>query len=272
MRTTLLAGLIVISCAAFSQTPAFEVASIKPAAPPTDGRMIVRMGNDLGRINYTNVSLRNVMMRAYKVKEPQIVTPDWMNTERFDIVAKLPDGATNDQVPQMLQALLADRFKMTIHREQKVMPVYVLVPAKGGVKLQPTEETGNMRVMMSPRGRRLTGKVSLAQLADMLSNFMDRPVIDKTETKGNFDIDFEWSGDEGGGMRMGGMMGPGGLGPMGPPPGAPPVRKDEAAAPGADAPSLFTAIQEKMGLRLDPQKAPVDLIVVDHAEKLPTEN
>jgi uncharacterized protein (TIGR03435 family) len=271
MQTTLLAGVFVVSCAAFSQTPAFEVASIKPAAPPTDGRMMVRMGNDPGRINYTNVSLRNVMMRAYKVKEPQIVAPDWMNSERFDIVAKLPEGATNDQVPQMLQALLADRFKLTIHREQKVMPVYVLVPAKGGVKLQPTEESGNMRVMMSPRGRRLTGKVSLPQLADMLSNFMDRPVIDKTETKGNFDIDFEWSGDEGGGMRVGGMMGPG-PGPMGPPPGAAPARKEEGPAPNADAPSLFTAIQEKLGLRLDSQKAPVDLIVVDHAEKLPTEN
>lgn len=270
MRTIFLVGILALSsCAASAQTPApvFEVASIKPAAPPTDGRMMVRMGNDPGRINYTNVSLRNVLMRAYNVKEPQIVAPDWMNADRFDIVAKLPEGATREQVPQMLQALLADRFKLAIHREQKVMPVYALVAAKGGVKLPSSEESGQLRMMVSPRGRHLTGKVTLAQFADMLSNFLDRPVIDKTETKGTFDIDLEWSGDEGGGMRMFGGMGPG---PMGP--GPMPAPKEQAAAPNADAPSLFTAIQEKLGLRLDSQKAPVDLIVVDHAEKLPTEN
>jgi uncharacterized protein (TIGR03435 family) len=269
MRIALTAGSIAIfSSLAFGQTPApapaFEVASIKPSAPLTGNNFFVRMRDDPGRVNLTSVTLRNVLMRAYKVKEHQIVAPDWMNSERFDIVAKLPEGAQKEQIPQMLQALLADRFKLTLHREQKVMPVYALMPAKGGVKLPPAEASGRIQASVGPKGRHLTGKMTIAQFADMLSNFLDRPVLDRSETKAAFDIDLEWTGGDSN-MRIGGPMGP-----------APPPRPEGAETKepneNADAPSIFTAIQEKLGLRLEAQKAPVEILIIDHAEKLPTEN
>jgi len=274
MRLTLTGALFfATSCIASAQPAtapvAFEVASIKPAPPPTDGRIMVRMGSDAGRLTFTNVSLMNVIASAYKVKEVQISGPAWLGTERFDITAKIPDGAPKDQIPAMLQTLLADRFKMTFHKEPKVLPTYALLTAKGGPKLQPSETGGSLRMMMGPKGRHMTGKASMQQFADSLSNGLDRPVLDMTELKGNYEIDLEWSGDDAPRGMMGLPRGPGGPegGPR--PEGAPrPESHDESA----DAPSIFTALQDKLGLRLDPRKAPVDLIVIDHAEKVPTEN
>src|ERR1700720_191302 len=122
------AGLTVImACGAFGQAaappPSLEVASIKSAAPPVSGKLMVRMGGDPGRADYNNVSLRDIIRQAYGVKDYQISGPDWMNSARFDIVAKLPDGAPRDQVPMMWQTLLAERFKLQIHRETKELPM-----------------------------------------------------------------------------------------------------------------------------------------------------
>jgi uncharacterized protein (TIGR03435 family) len=276
MRSVLISSILMVtSCAAFSQsaTPAkaFEVASIKSAPPPTDGRLMVRMGSDAGRLDYNNVSLKDVIRAAFKVRNDQISGPDWMGSERYIISAKFPAGATKDDVPAMLQTLLADRFKLTFHKDSKVLPMYALVPGKGGAKLMPAETSGNMRMMMGPKGRHLTGKATMAQLADMLSNMSDRPVIDMTDVKGSFEIDLEFTSDfNPEGMRMG-MQGPppgggGGPGPGGP--GGEARQHDESA----DAPTLYTAIQEKLGLKLDARKGPVDLYIIDHAEKVPTEN
>ncbi len=267
MRSISVAGLLaVVSCAAFGQT--FEVASIKPAAPPVDGRLMVRMNSEAGRVTYTNVSLRNIITAAYKVKDLQISGPAWMASTRFDVIAKLPAGAKKEDVPAMLQALLADRFKLTLHKEEKVMPAYELLPGKSGPKLKEAEAGGGMRMMMGPRGRHLSGKATLSQLADNLSNALDRPVLDKTGIKGVYDIDLEWSGDEGG-MR--------GLGPLkaGPRPesGSPEVGHDaKIHDESADAPSIFTALQDKLGLKLEARKAPVEMLIIDHAEQVPTEN
>ena len=277
MQTILTTGILLITtCAAFAQStpPArtFEVASIKPAAPPTDGFLMVRMGGDAGRLDYVNVSLKDLIRNAFKIKDRQIEGPDWLGSERYDVKAKFPEGATKDDVPAMLQALLVERFKLTYHKRSKVMPIYALVPAKGGPKLKPADASGNLRMMMAPKGIHMTGKVPLAQLSDSLSNFTDRLVVDMTELKGIYDIDLEFK-PEGRGPGGPGMMrmgppggGPGGAGP-GPGPG-------EAGQPhdDAEAASLFTAIQEKLGLKLDPQKTPVDLYVIDHVEKTPSEN
>jgi uncharacterized protein (TIGR03435 family) len=272
MRIVSATGLIIVStCAAFSQSApaplAFEVASIKPAPPPTDGRLMIRMGGDAGRLDYNNVSLKDLLRAAYKVKDPQITGPDWMGSERFNLVAKLPEGASKDQVPAMLQTLLADRFKLTLHKEQKVVPAYALLVGKGGAKLHPAEGEGRLRVMMGPKGRHMSGVASMTSFADTISNVMDRPVIDLTGIKGSFDIDLEWSGDDGP-QSMRAMRGPGGPegGPR--PEGAP---RPEAHDESADAPSIFTAL-DKLGLKLDPRKEPVDILIIDHAEKVPTEN
>src|SRR5947209_12153437 len=112
-------GLFALtSCAAFAQAPpSFEVASIKQAAPQQMGRQMVRMGGDAGRVDYANVSLKDVLARAYGVNAYQVSGPSWLDTERYDIAAKVPEGVAADQVPAMLQALLLDRFKMTVHKE-----------------------------------------------------------------------------------------------------------------------------------------------------------
>src|SRR5262245_24439362 len=147
LRKIVCAGVVaVLSGMVCAQSPAsapqFEVASIKPADPQPEGRMEIRMGGDPGRVNYTNVSLKDILQRAYSVKRPQITGPSWLETDRFNITAKIPDGVANDQVPAMLQALLVERFKLTVRREKKDMPVYALVVGKNGPKLEKAEEDG----------------------------------------------------------------------------------------------------------------------------------
>ena len=215
MRIALATGLIISAARiALPQTApaplAFEVATVKQAPPPTDGRLMVRMGGDPGRLDYNNVSLRDIIRIAYKVKDAQINAPDWVSSQRYIVVAKFPEGATREQVPAMLQTLLADRFKLKLHKEQKVMPTYALLVAKGGPKLEKAEEAEGpgrgLRVMMGPKGRQMSGSTTMENLANTLSNFMDRPVMNLTELTGNFKVDIQWSGDE----RPAGMMrGPG---------------------------------------------------------------
>lgn len=269
MKSVLATSLF--AAALFAASPAFEVASIKPAAPPTDGRIMVRMGGDAGRLDYTNVSLLNIITAAYKVKEHQISGPEWLGSVRFDLTAKLPDGASHDQVPEMLQTFLADRFKLVVHKESKVMPSYALVVAKGGPKMQETDSPegpqGGGRMMMGPKGRHLSGKLTMKQLADNLSRWLDRPVTDATELTKVYDIDLQWSGDDGPqSMRALRALGPGKDGPEGGP--RPEGHNDDSA----DAPALPTALQEELGLRLDSRKEPADIITIDHIERAPSEN
>ena len=149
-RTILSAGLMVLGyglgCgAAFGQaSPSFEVASVKPAEPPAAGqggafRVMMRGGPgtpDPGQLTYSNVSLKNVIQNAYDVKGYQITGPKWLDSERFDITAKIPKGTTKDEFKLMLQNLLAERFKLALHRETKNLPIFGLVVAKGGPKLK----------------------------------------------------------------------------------------------------------------------------------------
>jgi uncharacterized protein (TIGR03435 family) len=266
MRAILGAGLIV--CTSFgvfgqSAPPAFEVASVKPAPPMTGNKLQVSLGGDPGRVNYSNVTLKIVMTRAYGVKTHQISGPAWLDSERYDLVAKVPAGASKDDIPLMLQNLLADRFKLTLHREKKVMPVYALVAAKSGPKLHPAEGEGGLRMSMGPKGRQLTGKTSIPKLADALSGWMDRPVLDMTEIQGIYDIDLEWipdSSQPNPKFALGGGIKPEGAG------------EGKAAAESADGVSIFTALQEKLGLKLETRKSPVEILVVDNAERVPTEN
>src|SRR5215469_15021168 len=132
--------------AAFAQTPArpaFEVASIKPAPPITQlaeqfrsGKAHIGMSIDGARVEFGFVSLADLIVQAYKIQPFQLNGPDWMKQERFDVLAKLSDGASKDHVPEMLQALLAERFKLSIHRDTKEQPVYALVVGKNGLKMK----------------------------------------------------------------------------------------------------------------------------------------
>ncbi len=326
MRKTFLPPAAAIiwfaSAPLFAQTPApapaFEVASVKPAPPiaPAQvmaGKIHVGMAVDGARVDIGNLSLRDLLCIAYRVKPYQLSGPDWLGAQRFDILAKLPEGATREQVPEMLQALLAERFQMAVHRDSKEEPVYELVVAKNGPKLKESEPdaakadgaapppppgggaqvniardgkgvtvmggqpgAGPTRVAMGPNGAMHleASKMTMARFADMLSNFAGRPVVDMTDLKGSYDVALDLSMEEmRNAARAAGVMvsggpgpGPGGPGPAGLP-GRAPV--PEASDPSAS--SIFTAVQQ-LGLKLEPRKDPVVTIVVDHAEKMPSDN
>jgi uncharacterized protein (TIGR03435 family) len=262
------------------ENPAFEVASIKPAEPLPMGQMRVRMTTDAGMLRYTNISLKDCIRAAYRVKDFQVQGPDWMGGARFDIVAKLPAGSTEEQVPEMLQALLAERFKLTLHRDTKEHAIYALVAGKGGPKLKPAEvpvgelaasgggpRTGGprnaMMMQIDGAGAHLKApSATLATLAEMISRFSERPVVDMTEIKGQYDFDLVFSPDTMRGMRMAGG------GPM-PPPGE--GAHSPADAPAEGAGSIYDSVQ-RYGLKLQPRKAPMEFLIVDHIEKTPTEN
>jgi uncharacterized protein (TIGR03435 family) len=287
---------------AAAQTLSFEVASVKPTAPLANGavRIMVRGGpgtSDPGQITYQGRSLKDLISSAYSVKSFQVSGPGWLDTERFDIVAKIPEGTTKEQFNVMMQNLLAERFKLAVHRETKDFPLYELTIAKGGSKLKPSTEdpsaaagqpppgpadgpaprgkdglpqlpAGRPGLMMNalPGGhRRVMAMVQpVSVLADMLSNLMDGPVIDKTGLTGKFDFTLEFVAEPG--------FGAGPLGAAPPPqPNADPGQPAGLAA--ADQLSgLFTALQEQLGLKLERKKGPLDVWVVDRAEKVPAEN
>ncbi len=274
----------------FAQPPSakleFEVASIKPSAPMPMGQIRIGMSADAGMVRYSNVSLKDIIRTAYRVKDFQVQGPDWLASTRFDIVAKLPDGATREQVPEMLQTLLAERFKLTLHRETKEHNMYALVVGKGGPKLKPAEikpiETRNtdgpppppppggpgagpprgaMMIRMDSGGAHLqTPSATLAALADLISRFTERPVVDMTGIEGQYEFDLAFAPETIQGMPGGRMPGP--------PPGGGEHSSSEAAEP---APTIYDSVQ-RYGLKLEPRKAPMEILTVDHIERTPTEN
>ncbi len=295
MRSWILYAFLPCSVA-LCQQPAgkieFEVASIKPAQPMPMGQMRIGMNADAGMLRYTNVSLKECIRVAYRVKDFQVQGPDWLGSTRFDIVAKLPDGSSKDQIPEMLQALLADRFKLALHRDTKEHAIYALVAAKGGPKLKPAEVAAGdgpaairkpegraaiqypdrgvaamprnaMYMSMSPDGAHLKApSATLATLADMLSRFTERPVVDMTGIQGQYDFDLVFSPETIRGM-------PGGMMRM-PPPGGGESRP--ASEPAAEpAGSIYDSVK-RYGLKLEPRKAPMEILTIDHIEKEPTEN
>ena len=254
----------------------FEVASIRPGAA-ADAEMIpIRMKAEPSRIHYENVSLRDCIRVAYGVKKFQISGPDWLD-KRFNIEAAYPAGATEGQVPEMLQSLLRDRFRLALHREMKEHAVLALVVAKDGLKLKETVAKaadfpdgprrrpgtpvfGSIQIIGSPAGMHLKGPgVSMAALSQTLSIFTDKPVVDQTGLRGRYDIDLVFAPPEALAFRP--------RGPDGFRQGAEGGTEDQ---PESHA-SLFAALQEN-GLKLESRKAPLMTLVVDHLEKAPTEN
>lgn len=279
----LLSILPVVIAASFAAATAqqpqssrsFEVASIRPGAPAWAELIPIRMNDDRSMIHYVNVSLLDCIRVAYGVKDFQISGPGWMRT-RFDIEAKYPAGATKDQVPEMLQSLLRDRFKLQLHRDTKEHAVYALVVGKSGPKLRATEVKasdypdspsrrpgtpvrGDIQIMGSPSGIHLTGPaVTLSKLSDTLSGFTDKPVVDQTGLQGEYDIDLVFVPDN---MQL--MPG----GPAGPRhglDGGPDTHSEPRV-------TIFDALQQ-YGLKLESRKASMTTLIVDHLEKNPTAN
>jgi uncharacterized protein (TIGR03435 family) len=270
-----------------AQTPArptFDVASVKTN---TSGAGMIMIGPPTGgRFRATNATLKILVGLAYKMQNFAISGgPGWIDSEHYDIEAKATDpNLTIDQMRPMLQALLEERFQLKIHTEKKDVPVYALLSGKNGVKLPAAKEGGcvvfdaknpppppapgrggagaPVNLGPPPCGGLMIGpfqmqggNISMTQFVGGLSNLLGRPVLDKTGLTGTFDLHLEYS-PEGLAMGRGGM-------PMPPPP--------PGAAPDTSSPTIFTAVQEQLGLRLESQKAPDDTLVIDHAEKA-TEN
>jgi uncharacterized protein (TIGR03435 family) len=228
--------------AADAPLPAFEVASVKPAPPPVGGYNS-SMNMSPGRLTATNVSIKKLMVHAYDVKDYQIAGPDWLGTVVYSVTASMPADTTREDLMLMMQRLLADRFQLAFHRETREMPVYELIAGKAGPKLKPVE-VGKGSTSFSPGKLTATG-VPLRNFVEVLSRYLNRPVLDRTGLTGAFDFTLEFSPDRKG--------------------------SDEAGELPSGA-SLFTAIQEQLGLKLEARKEPIEILVVDRAEKVPTGN
>ncbi len=274
------AGLLaMLNCGAMGQTdarPEFEVASIKPAAPDQRGMFI--LPGPGGGIRVTNMTLKELIVMAYRIQPFQISGgPPWLDSLHYDIIAKPETKPKRSEIWLMLQSLLADRFQLTVRRETRELPVYALVmarkdgkpgpgltAAKEGIctppdptRLPPPPDPGKPpelscgQMMMSPK--HLTAiSVPVANIIPMLSRLLGRTIIDKTGLTAKFDISMDWTPDVGQAMQL--------------PPDMPKPSPSDVSAP-----SIFTALQEQLGLKLESQKGPVEIFVIERAEK-PSEN
>ena len=240
----------------------FEVATIKPSTPGQPGKSFTVRGREFLTMN---TSLSDMVTFAYGIHAKQFINgPAWVETDKFDITAKPEgDGQPNqDQYKVMFQKLLADRFKLTFHRDKKELSVYAIVVGKNGPKLTKSEGNPNAPPSLFFRGLGLlpARNASMAEFADVMqSAVLDKPVLDQTGLKGKFDFTLTWLPDE---FQFAG------LGVRVPPPGDARVTIGPG---GTSSPDLFTAFQEQLGLKLESTKAPAEVFVVDRVEK-PSEN
>ena len=246
-----------------ASVPVFDVASIRIDKSEESARShIISSPND-SHFRAINVTLKSLLQWAYTIPDTRIVGgPAWLGSTKFDINAKA-DPSVDDQMrglsseagrlqkQKMLQALLADRFQLKLHQETRELPIYALVLAKGGPKFQPSQINGttvdSRRGEISVKGSDDT----IALLADALARSLDRVVVNESGIHGRFELDLKWSPDPG----------TAGLGPSG----------SGASAADPALPSIFTAIQEQLGLKLEPKKGPVSVLVLDRLD-LPSEN
>jgi uncharacterized protein (TIGR03435 family) len=235
-------------------TPEFEVATIKPATPDRPGKAFMVRGR---QFSTGNTTLADLVTFAYGIHAKQIAgAPAWVETEKFDVAAQpKAEGQPNDkQWKAMVQKLLADRFKLTFHRDKKELSVYAITVGKNGPKLTKSESTGNLPgLFFRGLGNLPAINATMADFAGVMqSAVLDRPVVDQTGLAGRWDFTLLWTPDE---FQFGGL----GVRP-------PPPPTDKAAPP-----DLFTAFQEQLGLKLESTKAQAEVFVVDKVAK-PTDN
>jgi uncharacterized protein (TIGR03435 family) len=264
--------VVVCLSAAFVQaqapqtTPAFEVASVKPSAPDAQGQHLRREPG--GRVSIGNVPLRELIKFVYQIQDYQLDgVPAWAGSASFDIVAKAAEdvapvlpGTGVDPLILMLRTLLADRFRLQVHQESREMPAYALVMSRPGIpgaglKRSATDcqavarEQATRPTQSSPGSsqcgfRAALGVITsagfpLSQLLNPLSQLVQRPIVDRTGLQGGFDYELRFV----------------------------PERLQAGASPDASGASIFTALQEQLGLKLEPVRAPVQVLVVDHVER-----
>lgn len=258
--------------------PKFEVASVRPSPPPDPARgMLVRADGGPGthdptRFVVENFGLDGLITMAWGIEYYQLSAPEWLSNDRFNVTAKVPQGATKEQFRLMMQDLLRERFKAVVHREQKEMQTYELTLAKSGSKLQesagaeeesaagflsgppklatdgfpalPAGRSSYMAIMYD-RARWRAVNMAMQDFSTRVAAQVGHPVTNATGLKGKYDFILSW---EASALRTQG---------------------DDSSTTGPD---LFRALQEQLGLKLDSKKAPIEVLVVDHIERFPTEN
>jgi uncharacterized protein (TIGR03435 family) len=243
-----LAGVLALAQA--PAVPEFEVATVKSSPPPAGDLININIGGFRnGKLTFANASLSDCLKFAWGiVSDEQIAGPDWIKskTVRFDTSRRPHPAPHGSKLEPMLQALLAERLKLAIHDERKELSFLALIPGKNGVKLHAANPdsaaSGNN---LAARGQIASKYMSMKVLATLLSHFEREIVVDQTGTAGPFEIKLDWSPDDGVAQATNDV-----------PPG----------------PSVYTALQEQLGLRLESRKGPLDVLVIDHAEKVPVDN
>ena len=245
---------------------AFEVADIKLNTSNAEPN-----GNFLpgGRVQITNVPLRMLIVEAFKIRNNELIGGEaWLDSERFDVVAKAVPTSTEDELRKMLQKLLADRFKMVVHREEKQMPAYALTVGKNGPKMKESDKPVPQGQPLCRGGEgepgmthRVCQHITMAEFAQTLPRiapaYFQTPVVDQTGLKGAYDFQLDWT-------PLGRIMGSNGDGAR------------SSGSGGASEPTggrtIFEAVASQLGLKLESKKLPVSVLVLDSIEKMPTEN
>ena len=230
--------------------PAFEVASVKVSLAGTMGRGGMGHGFDNitpspAGVSMINVPLKSVIQWAYHVQSVQVSGPGWLDVDRYDVVAKAAGAVPEDQLRQMMQKLLADRFKLTFHRESKEMRAFVVSVAKTGLKMTESTSEGDMDIQPSGRVGASFQRATVQKLAELLSGPLQAPVVDQTGLTGRYDFKID----------LANVLDP--TTPMG-------IN---------DVIPIFVQVaQQQLGIKIDEKKVAVEMLMVDHAEKLPVEN
>jgi uncharacterized protein (TIGR03435 family) len=242
-----LAGLSVLTISAAFGQPTFDVASVKvspaPQGPGRGGQGAITPSP--GGVTMMSVRLKSVVQWAYHLQTIQVTGPGWLDSDRYDIIAKAAGPVSTDQLRAMTQTLLAQRFKLAFHKETKEMPAYVVTVAKGGHRMKPSEGEGEMEV--KPTANRMAASfthVTLAQLAEMISSPLQGVVVDQTGLKGAWDFTLDASTFT--------MTQPTGI--------------DDAIN------MIIQAVGEQLGIKIDQKKVPAEMLIVDRAERIPVEN
>ncbi len=225
------------SDAAPAKVAAFEVASVRPASDATGAQLNIPQGTQMTE---RNISLWLLLQLAFGVEQNQIVGPEWMMSETYDIVAKTENGVslTKEQMQPLVQRLLVDRFGLKYHHETREMNGYALVVAKGGPKMPAAKEGASKGGNIMFDSMRVPS-ATMQTVAALMAIVVHQPVVDKTGVTGAYEIKLSFAPD---------------------------------GAKDSNLPSVYTALQEQLGLKLEAQKVPVEMLVIDHVEKVPTEN
>src|SRR5688572_5245970 len=275
--------LLVVASAIAQQTLRFEVASIRPTPDDNAGSRIgLRLTGSLA--HYSGLTLKDYIGAAYNLDSPQVIAPDWANEQRYEISASLPAGATREQVPEMLQALLAERFQLKVHRESRQFPVYALVVSKGGLKIKGTPVDPNAPslaasntvgaasssgLVINMRGGTFAmadGKFEIRQLTmeDLvlaLTRFSDRKTIDATGLTDRFDITLELTPEDFNLVYLRGLVNNGY------------TRSPQSLRTLDGAPAnIIGRYLARTGLALEERRAPLEVVIVDSASRQPADN